>query len=92
MRRRGFSDDRARRVEHRAPGVSGLRELRFGGGGGTDVTPLLQEADAHRPDVGVTLTDLEGSARFRPRWPLTWAVPAAHAGAVASFGRVRVLD
>ena len=87
-----IGDDRVRRVEHRAPGDSGLRDLRFEGRGGTDFTPLLQEADAHRPDACVVLTDLEGPARFRPRWPLTWAVPATHAGAVAPFGRVLVLD
>ncbi|MEI2676618.1 MAG: VWA-like domain-containing protein [Burkholderiaceae bacterium] len=40
---------------------------RFQGGGGTDFTPLLEEADAHCPDIAVVLTDLEGPARFRPR-------------------------
>jgi predicted metal-dependent peptidase len=85
-------DDRVRRIETRAPGDSGLRELEFDGGGGTDFTPLLEAADAHRPDVGVVLTDLEGPARFRPRWPVVWAVPASHAHAVAPFGRTLVLD
>jgi predicted metal-dependent peptidase len=85
-------DDRVRHVEQRAPGDSGLRQVRFDGGGGTDFTPLLEAADAHRPDVGVVLTDLEGPARFRPRWPVVWAVPASHAGAVAPFGRTLVLD
>jgi len=85
-------DDRVRCVEHRRPGDSGLRAIRFDGGGGTDFTPLLEAADAHRPDLGVVLTDLEGPARFRPRWPVIWAVPASHAAAVAPFGRVLVLD
>jgi predicted metal-dependent peptidase len=85
-------DDRVRRIETRAPGDSGLRELAFDGGGGTDFTPLLEAADAHRPDVGVVLTDLEGPARFRPRWPVVWAVPASHAHAVAPFGRTLALD
>jgi hypothetical protein len=85
-------DDRVRGVEHRAPGDSGLREVRFDGGGGTDFTPLLEEAARHRPDVAVVLTDLEGPARFRPRCPVVWAVPASHAHAVAPFGRTLVLD
>lgn len=88
-------DDRVRhvaRVEPADAGRSGLRELAFHGGGGTDFTPLLQEADTHRPDIGVVLTDLQGPARFQPRWPVIWAVPAAHARAVAPFGRVLVLD
>ena len=46
----------------------------------TDFTPLLEAADVHRPDLGVVLTDLEGPARFRPRWPVIWAVPASHSG------------
>ena len=33
----------------------------------------------HRPDIVVVLTDLDGPARFRPRWPVIWAVPEAHA-------------
>ena len=32
-------------------------------GGGTDFTPLLEEAARHRPDLTVVLTDLEGPAR-----------------------------
>ena len=64
----------------------------FEGGGGTDFTPLLQEADRHRPDIGVVLTDLQGPALYRPRWPVVWAVPQAHAGAVAPYGRKLVLD
>ncbi len=85
-------DDRVRRVERRAPGDCGVGGVRFEGGGGTDFTPLLEAADAYRPDVGIVLTDLEGPARFRPRWPVVWAVPASHAHAVAPFGRALVLD
>ena len=64
-----------------------LHEIEFRGGGGTDFTPLLEEADKHRPDIAVVLTDLEGPARFRPRWPVIWAVPEPCAAAVAPFGR-----
>ena len=72
-------------------GRSGLRDIVFQGGGGTDFTPLLEEADGHRPDIGVVLTDLDGPAYFRPRWPVIWAVPEAHASALAPFGRKLVL-
>jgi Putative metallopeptidase domain/VWA-like domain (DUF2201) len=64
-----------------------LQAIEFKGGGGTDFTPLLEEADRHRPDLAVVLTDLEGQARFRPRWPVIWAVPETCAAAVAPFGR-----
>jgi predicted metal-dependent peptidase len=64
-----------------------LQAIEFKGGGGTDFTPLLEEADKHRPDLAVVLTDLEGPARFRPRWPVIWAVPETCAAAVAPFGR-----
>jgi hypothetical protein len=37
------------------------------------------------------LTDLDGPARFRPRWPVIWAVTEAHARAVEPFGRKLVL-
>jgi predicted metal-dependent peptidase len=92
-------DDAVRAVRTLAPGRLGPKDLRawaaeagVAGGGGTDFTPLLEAADAHRPDVGVVLTDLEGPARFRPRWPVVWAVPAAQARAHAPFGRMLVLD
>lgn len=84
-------DDRVRAASHCEPGKSQLAELKFEGGGGTDFTPMLEEADRHRPDIGVVLTDLEGPANFRPRWPVIWAVQRQHAGAVAPFGRVLVL-
>ena len=85
-------DDCVRAVTHCEPGRSTLAELKFEGGGGTDFTPLLQEADRHRPDIGVVLTDLDGPARFRPRWPVVWAVQRQHAAATAPFGRLLVLD
>ena len=59
---------------------------------GTDFMPLLEEADRHRPDIGVVLTDLDGPARFQPRWPVIWAVPEINAAAVAPFGRKLVLE
>lgn len=61
--------------------------IEFKGRGGTDFTPLLEEADRHYPDIGVVLTDLQGPARFHPRWPVLWAVPEAFAHAVQPFGR-----
>ncbi len=86
-----IGDDCVRRVAHFEPGRSDLREIQFSGGGGTDFTPLLEEADRHRPDIAVVLTDLDGPARFVPRWPVIWAVPEAHAAAVAPFGRTLAL-
>ena len=92
-----IGDERVRRVEHYAPGglkprALALGEIDFHGGGGTDFTPLLEEAGRHRPDLVLVLTDLDGPARIRPRFPVLWVVPAAHAGAVAPFGRVVVLE
>ncbi|MDZ7589278.1 MAG: VWA-like domain-containing protein [Rubrivivax sp.] len=87
-----IGDDRVRRVEHFEPGRSALRDLVFQGGGDTDFTPLLEEAQRHRPDIIVVLTDLEGPARVRPSCPVLWAVPQSYdvsqPGAVAPFGRV----
>lgn len=87
-----IGDERVQRVEHFEPGRAKLSDIQFKGGGGTDFTPLLEEADTHRPDIAVVLTDLEGLTRFRPRWPVIWAVPEAHAAAVAPFGRKLVLS
>jgi predicted metal-dependent peptidase len=86
-----IGDDQVREVRSVEPGRSTLRDIEFRGGGGTDFTPLLVEADRHRPDIAVVLTDLDGPARFRPAWPVLWAVPAAHAHALAPFGRLLVL-
>lgn len=85
-------DDQVRRVSEFTPGRSDLREIRCDGGGGTDFTPLLREADKHRPDVAVVLTDLDGPAHFRPRWPVIWAVPESCASAVQPFGRKLTLS
>jgi predicted metal-dependent peptidase len=87
-----IGDDCVRRVAHFEPGRSDLREIQFNGGGGTDFTPLLEEANQHQPDIAVVLTDLDGPARFRPRWPVIWAVPEAHSAAVAPFGRTLSLN
>lgn len=87
-------DDRVRHVQRFEPGRADLGALTFEGGGGTDFTPLLEEAERHRPDLGIVLTDLDGPANWRPRWPVLWAVPpAAHGVAVpaAPFGRTLVL-
>jgi predicted metal-dependent peptidase len=85
-------DDRVRHVAEFAPGHCDLRAIAFSGGGGTDFTPLLEEAERHSPDIAVVLTDLEGPARRQPRWPVIWAVPEAHRAAVAPFGRKLVLE
>ena len=82
-----IGDDHVQRVARFEPGRSDLREIEFTGGGGTDFTPLLEEADQHHPDIAVVLTDLDGPARFVPRWPVIWAVPEPCAAAVAPFGR-----
>lgn len=84
-------DDRVREVVRFEPGRVRLQGLAMQGGGGTDFTPLLQEAERHRPDLTVVLTDLQGPALHRPRGTLLWAVPAQHAAAVAPFGRLLVL-
>lgn len=86
-----IGDDQLRRVEHFEPGRSSLRAIKFHGGGGTDFSPLLREADRHRPDLGVVLTDLQGPVDYRPHWPVLWAVPPAFETAVAPFGRKLVL-
>ena len=91
-----IGDDQVREVTRFEPGRAtpnrtGLRDVVLRGGGGTDFTPLLEEADAHHPDIGVVLTDLDGPAHHRPRWPVIWAVPEANASAVAPFGRKLVL-
>ncbi|KAA6187952.1 hypothetical protein F2Q65_00875 [Thiohalocapsa marina] len=85
-------DQRVSAVEHFAPGRSNLREIRFQGGGGTDFSPLLREAERHAPDIGVFLTDLDGPAQYRPRFPVLWAVPAVQAERPHPFGRKLVLD
>jgi predicted metal-dependent peptidase len=87
-----IGDDAVQRVVHCEPGRAGLSEIEFNGRGGTDFTPLLQEADRHAPDIGVVLTDLQGPAQFRPRWPVLWAVPEAFAQAIQPFGRKLILN
>ncbi|MGP9812335.1 vWA domain-containing protein [Rhodopseudomonas sp. NSM] len=88
-----IGDERVRQVEFFEPGRRFvLSEIEFGGGGGTDFTPLLAEADRHRPDIAVVLTDLEGPADFKPRWPVIWAVPENYSHAVQPFGRLLALS
>lgn len=86
-------DERVRQVEFFEPGRRFvLSEIEFSGGGGTDFTPLLAEADRHRPDIAVVLTDLEGPAEFKPRWPVIWAVPETHTHQMQPFGRLLTLN
>lgn len=87
-------DNTVHTVRHFVPGRADLGPLAgagFAGDGGTDFTPLLAEAETHRPDLIVVLTDLDGPARHRPRAPVLWAVPEASARMPAPFGRVLVL-
>lgn len=84
-------DDRVRRVAHCQPGRGDWGALGREGGGGTDFTPLIEEAERHRPDLTVVLTDLEGPANLKPRAPVLWALTEAHAHAVPPFGRTLVL-
>jgi hypothetical protein len=84
-------DDRVRHEQCFEPGKGRLGELSFEGGGDTDFTPLLEAAHRQRPDAAVVLTDLQGPARFRPPWPVLWAVPAAYRNAEPPFGRRLVL-
>ena len=86
-----IGDDRVRQVQRFAPGRCRLGELAAHGGGGTDFTPMLQEADRHDPDITVVLTDLDGPARFRPRSRVLWAVPESLAAGAPPFGRKLVL-
>ena len=84
-------DDAVRTVRHFEPGRGEFGRLPARGGGGTDFTPLLQEAVCHRPDLIVVLTDLDGPARERPRCPVLWAVPVTGPGEAAPrapFGQV----
>ena len=86
-----IGDDRVREVRHWRPGHAFLHGLSFAGGGGTDFSPLLQEAGRHRPDLVLVLTDLAGPAGPTPRWPVIWAVPPASADATVPFGKRIVL-
>jgi predicted metal-dependent peptidase len=90
-------DDQVRQVQTFDAGavqlhaLATLRQLALQGGGGTDFTPLLEEARLHRPDLTVVLTDLQGPARYRPPGAVLWAVPPAFAASPPPFGRVLVL-
>jgi len=86
-----IGDNQVRHELHLEPGNCPLAELKVPGGGGTDFTPLLEAADRHRPDIGVVLTDLQGPARFRPDWPVIWALPPAYGDAELPFGERLVL-
>jgi hypothetical protein len=84
-------DNRVQCVVRCAPGEVDLADVELRGGGGTDFTPLLEEAARHRPDLIVVLTDLDGPARHVPRVPVLWAVPESRPRVVPPFGRVLVL-
>jgi predicted metal-dependent peptidase len=85
-------DDQVREVRIFEPGRSNLRDLKLAGGGGTDFTPLLAEAQRHGPDMAVFLTDLDGRVDYCPPFPVLWAVPASAEHMQAPFGRKLVLE
>lgn len=85
-------DDRVREVRFFEPGRTNLRDLAFEGGGGTDFTPLLLEAERHAPDMAVFLTDLDGRVQHCPGFPVLWAVPAEAEHMTQPFGRKLVLE
>ncbi|NEX20824.1 hypothetical protein G3480_10955 [Thiorhodococcus mannitoliphagus] len=87
-----IGDDQVTDVRSFEPGRSNLRDIRFQGGGGTDFSPLLREAERFAPDMGVFLTDLDGKADYLPSFPVLWAVPAAYEAMPVPFGRKLVLD
>jgi predicted metal-dependent peptidase len=87
-----IGDDAVHAVRTFAPGKFDLEGFVVAGRGGTDFTPLLEEASRHAPDLVVVLTDLDGPARHRPVCPVLWAVPDAYARAVVPFGRLLALD
>jgi predicted metal-dependent peptidase len=85
-------DDRVREVRGFEPGRSNLRDIAFEGGGGTDFSPLLTEAERHAPDMAVFLTDLDGRVDHCPRFPVLWAVPAEARHMEPPFGQKIVLE
>lgn len=85
-------DCAVRRVVRFEPGRADLRELQAAGGGGTDFSPLLMEAERQRPDLIVVLTDLDGPAHHRPSVPVIWTVPQAEAARPEPFGLKLVID
>jgi predicted metal-dependent peptidase len=80
-------DDRVHCVRSFEPGAVRLADMTFEGGGGTDFTPLLQEAQRYQPDAAVVLTDLQGPATYEPPFPVLWALPPAWHAAKPPFGR-----
>lgn len=83
-----IGDDQLREALHFDSGKLKLRDLQVRGGGGTDFTPLLEAADVHGADIGVFLTDLDGPAHYRPRFPIVWAVADVFAQIRAPFGSI----
>jgi predicted metal-dependent peptidase len=87
-----IGDDRVREVVVFEPGRIDLGDIRYPGGGLTDFSPLLAEADGWSPDIGVFFTDLGGPAAYRPSFPVIWAVTEPNAHLEHPFGTRLVLD
>jgi predicted metal-dependent peptidase len=50
------------------------------GGGGTAFQPAIDAAAAYKPNVMIYLTDLEGPAPEKPKFPVIWATPPGARG------------
>lgn len=87
-----IGDDRVRQVVVFEPGRMDLSDIQYPGGGLTDFSPMLEEADGWAPDIGVFFTDLEGPATYRPSFPVIWAVTQPHAHREHPFGSKLVLE
>lgn len=87
-----IGDDSVRHVASFEPGKSTIATIDCNGGGGTDFSPLLEEADRWNPDLGVFLTDLDGPAHYRPRFPVLWAVVGDSLPRELPFGTSVLLD
>ena len=87
-----IGDDRVRKQCRLTAGCKPMRNLKFTGGGGTDIIPLLAAASALAPDIGIYLTDLDGPAGEAPAWPVIWVVPRAASARQAPFGQRLVID
>lgn len=75
------------------PGRKGVGPVEFKGHGGTDFAPAIEVANGLNPAIGVYLTDLQGPANVKCKFPIIWAVPHTFASGVeAPFGQLLVLD
>ncbi|SIT65857.1 Predicted metal-dependent peptidase [Ectothiorhodosinus mongolicus] len=81
-----IGDDHVRAVETLELGRRRLEDIVFEGGGGTDFSPLLIEAERHGPDMCLVLTDLQGPADYQPGCPVLWLLSPQFAKTKPPFG------